>query len=56
MKNYNPVKTSSLVNEKLVKEDDSGDADAAQYRNLVENLLYLTTTRVDIMYASGLLS
>jgi hypothetical protein len=56
MKNYNPVNTSSLVNEKLVKDDGSGDADAVQYRSLVENLLYLTTTRLNIMYASGLLS
>jgi ABC-type Fe3+-citrate transport system substrate-binding protein len=26
---YNPVMTSLLVNDKLVKEDDSGDADVA---------------------------
>jgi Reverse transcriptase (RNA-dependent DNA polymerase) len=56
MENCNPVMTPLLVNEKLVKEDGSGDADAAQYRSLVGSLLYLTTTRSDIMYSSGLLS
>ncbi|KAJ4764255.1 polyprotein [Rhynchospora pubera] len=56
MENCNPVKTPLLVNEKLMKDDGSGNADAAQYRSLVGSLLYLTTTRPDIMYASGLLS
>ena len=45
MENCNPVMTPLLVNEKLVKEDGSGDVDAAQYRSLVGSLLYLTTTR-----------
>jgi hypothetical protein len=56
MENYNPIMTPLLMNEKLVKEDGSRDADAAQYRSLVRSLLYLTTTRFDIMYISGLLS
>jgi hypothetical protein len=47
---------SLLVNEKLVKEYDSGDVYAIKYRNLVRNLLYLITTRSDIMYVSELLS
>jgi hypothetical protein len=55
MENYNPMMTPLLVNEKLVKEYGSSDADAAQYRSLIESLLYLTTIP-DIMYASGLLS
>jgi hypothetical protein len=42
------------MNEKLVKEDSSGDDDVAQYRNLVGSLLYLTTIRPNIIYASGL--
>jgi hypothetical protein len=56
MKNCNLIMTPLLVNEKLVKENGSGNADAAQYRKLVGNLLYLTNTRPDIMYALGLLS
>ncbi|XP_039146780.1 secreted RxLR effector protein 161-like [Dioscorea cayenensis subsp. rotundata] len=56
MENCNPVSTPLLKNEKLMKEDGSGDADAALYRSLAEKLLYLTTARPDIMYASGLLS
>jgi Reverse transcriptase (RNA-dependent DNA polymerase) len=56
MENYNLVMTQLLVNEKLVKEDGNGDADAAQYKSLDGSLLYLIITRPDIMYASGLLS
>lgn len=33
MENCNPIMTPLLVNEKLVKEDGSGDADTAQYRS-----------------------
>jgi hypothetical protein len=47
------VITPLLMNEKLVKEDSSGDDDVAQYRSLVGSLLYLTT-RLNIIYASGL--
>jgi Reverse transcriptase (RNA-dependent DNA polymerase) len=56
MENYNPVMTPLLVNEKLVKKDGSGDADAAQYKSLIVSFLYVITTRPDIMYVSGLLS
>jgi hypothetical protein len=56
MKNYNSIMILLLVNEKLVKDDGSGDVDAAQYRSLVGSLLYLITTRSNIMYASRLLS
>lgn len=56
METCNLVMTSLLVNEKLVKEDVNGDADVVFYRSLIRSLLYLTTTRSDIMYTSGLLS
>jgi hypothetical protein len=46
---------SLLVNDNLIKEDGSDDADAAEYRSLIESLLYLITTKFDIMYASRLL-
>lgn len=44
------------MNEKLVKQDGEGKADPTLYRSLVENLLYLTSTKLDIMFASSLLS
>jgi hypothetical protein len=46
---------SLLVNDNLIKEDGSDDADAAEYRSLIGSLLYLITTKFDIMYASRLL-
>ncbi|KAM1349822.1 hypothetical protein EV1_003832 [Malus domestica] len=51
-----PVATPLVVNEKFQREDGSGDADESVYRSLVGSLLYLTTTRPDIMYAASLLS
>ncbi|GJS51131.1 retrovirus-related pol polyprotein from transposon TNT 1-94 [Tanacetum coccineum] len=45
-----------VVNEKLMKEDGSSKVDATLYRSLVRKLLYLTTTRPDIMFAASLLS
>ncbi|KAI5314111.1 hypothetical protein L3X38_043287 [Prunus dulcis] len=42
--------------EKLVKVDGSGAASEEQYRSIVGNLLYLTATRPNIMYAFSLLA
>lgn len=35
----------------LIKEDKSPKIDASQYRSIIRGLLYLTTTRSNIMYA-----
>ncbi|CAL5391936.1 unnamed protein product [Camellia sinensis] len=56
MKNCKAVATPLIVNEKLSKEDGSKEAEASCYRSLVGSLLYLTATRLDIMYATSLLS
>ncbi|XP_019054645.1 PREDICTED: uncharacterized protein LOC109115268 [Nelumbo nucifera] len=48
--------TPLVVNEKLMKEDDGKKVDETLYRNLAENLFYLTTTRSDIMFVVVLLS
>jgi hypothetical protein len=45
-----------LVNKKLIKEFGNDDVDVARYSSLIKSLLYLNTTRPDIMYVSGLLS
>ena len=45
-----------VVNEKLMKEDGGKKADETLYMSLIGNLLYLTATRPDIMFAANLLS
>jgi len=45
-----------IATDKLSKDDGSGPANEEQYRKIVGNLLYLTATRPDIMYASSLLA
>ena len=56
MEACNPVSIPLVANEKFMKEDGSGDVDPSMFRSLVGSLLYLTTTRPDIMYATSLLS
>jgi hypothetical protein len=51
-----PMATPFAINEKLKKEDGGKKVDATLYRSLVGNLLYLTATRPDIMFAASLLS
>jgi hypothetical protein len=51
-----PMAAPLAVNEKLNKEDGGKKVDATLYRSLVGNLLYLTATRPDIMFAASLLS
>ncbi|GKV48447.1 hypothetical protein SLEP1_g55260 [Rubroshorea leprosula] len=43
-------------NLKLSKDDDSLKCNASFYKSLIESLLYLTTTRLDLMFAASLLS
>ncbi|XP_021592077.1 secreted RxLR effector protein 161-like [Manihot esculenta] len=45
-----------VVNEKLSKDDGAEPADASLYRSLVGSLLYLTTSRPDLIYSVSLLS
>ena len=55
MKNYNMVTIPLVINKKFMKEDESSEANASLYRNIVGSLLYLITTRSDIMFALNLL-
>ncbi|XP_022741903.1 uncharacterized protein LOC111293435 [Durio zibethinus] len=49
MENCKPVNTPLAQNEKLIKENGANKADGSIYRSLVGCLLYLTTTRPDII-------
>ncbi|XP_058726588.1 uncharacterized mitochondrial protein AtMg00810-like [Vicia villosa] len=51
-----PVATPLITNEKLQKNDGAPEADASKYKSLIGSLLYLTSTRPEIMYATSLLS
>jgi len=51
-----PVTNPLVVNEKLQKDDGTQEEDASRCRILIGSLLYLTTTRPDIMHATSLLS
>ncbi|XP_057844975.2 secreted RxLR effector protein 161-like [Cryptomeria japonica] len=48
--------TRIALGEKLTKEDASPKVDATRYRSLVGSLMYLTTSRPDIMYVVSLIS
>ena len=48
--------TPLIVNEKLSKSDEQKKVDPRYYMSLVGSLLYITTTRPDLMYAASLLS
>ena len=50
------VATPLAQNEKISKNDGEKLEELSTYRSLVGNLLYLTTTRLDLMFPIGLLS
>eukprot|EP00253_Pinus_taeda_P027695 PITA_27695 len=56
MGNCKHMSTPMNTNEKCSVEDGAKNVDAQSYRSLVGSLLYLTTTRPDIMHAVGLIS
>ena len=53
LKDCKSVVTPLVASERLCKEDDSEAANESEYRQIVGSLLYLTATRLDIMFASS---
>ncbi|XP_049381286.1 secreted RxLR effector protein 161-like [Solanum stenotomum] len=51
-----PVAIPLAANEKFEKDDGEKKANSSIYRSLIGSLLYLTSTRPDIMFSASLLS
>jgi hypothetical protein len=53
MEDCKPVNTPMQTSCKLSKYDDSKSTDQRQYRSMIGNLLYVTTSRPDVMQEVG---
>jgi hypothetical protein len=53
MEDSKPVGTPMVTRCKLSKDHDSPDVDQSSYRSMIGNLLYITTSRPDIMDVVG---
>jgi transposase InsO family protein len=53
MEDCKPVITPMQTSCKLRKDDDLKSTDQRQYRSMIDNLLYVTTSRPDVMQAVG---
>jgi len=56
MKNCNSVSTPTDLSLKLIKDDARKKMNATLYKQMVGSLMYLTSTRLDIMYVVSLIS
>jgi hypothetical protein len=54
MEDSKPVGTPMVTGCKLRKDDDSPDVDQSSYRSMIGSLLYITTSRLDIMHVVGM--
>jgi hypothetical protein len=54
MEDSKPVGTPMVTGCKLSKDDDSNDVDQSSYRSMIGILLYITTSRPDIMHVVGM--
>jgi Fe-S oxidoreductase len=53
MEDCKPVSTPMQTSCKLRKDNDSKEADRRIYRSMIGRLLYVTTSRLDVMQAVG---
>jgi hypothetical protein len=53
MEDCKPIITPMQTNCKLSKDDDSKSTDQRKYRSMIGSLLYVTTSRRDVMQAFG---
>ena len=51
-----PVSTPMITGCKLSKDDESKEVDQKLYRSMIGSLLYVTTSRPDVMQAVGLVA
>ena len=56
MEDSQPVGTPMVTGCKLSKDDESLEVDHTMFRSMIGSLLYVTTTRPDVMQAVGLLA
>jgi hypothetical protein len=54
MEDSKPVGTPMVTGCKLSKDDDSPDVDQSSYRSMIGSLLYITSSRPDIMHVVGM--
>ena len=54
--NRKPAPTPTIMGLKLSKEDYSSNVNPTLYKSMIVSLMYLTATRLDIMYAISLVS
>ena len=56
MKNCNSVCTPTDLSLKLIKDDARKKVNATLYKQIVGSLIYLTSTRLDVMYDVSLIN
>jgi hypothetical protein len=53
MEDFKPFITLMQTSCKLRKDDDSNYIDQRQYKSMIDSLLYVTTSRLDVMQSVG---
>eukprot|EP00253_Pinus_taeda_P007279 PITA_07279 len=56
MQNKKPTQTPTIMGLMLRKEDCGSNVNSTLYKSMIGTLMYLTTTRLDIMYGVSLVS